>query len=595
MFMDNIQGFSLNSQEIREKIAKGFIITPNISIEDRIQPASFDPVIGDEIFILESEVAGLFRPGKNETVYRTLLQLPKRYRQRHSMEEFEIKKGFTYLIPLEDRIKITEEENVRSSPKSSIGRVFINTRLLTDYNVCFDEINPAYKTNEFLRSWLLVQPLALNAILHSGISLNQLRFFHGLDAQLNTKETKDELSKDNLLYLRNEDESFTPSDLFLTDGIQVHLDLTGSHTDGIVGLRVRHNPNPIDLGRIESYEAEDFFEPIIRKNGVVEIKRGEYYLFASKEVLKIPGHLNAELKRTSHIGLIGDIHFAGFIDPGFAGDLVLEIRSHEIGNVALTEDNIPISNIHLFRNKKPDKLYGVNIGSHYNGQLGSKPAKYFKKFDYKFAARDYGKLSRLVLTQDTKVLLNRRKNKSGFEFIERDNVIPTIHDVQEGFFHFRYDCEFDEDVLQVIPYVLIFDKDKRIFSYVRANNIEDYGDRRLFGKHSIGVGGYIIQIDGSDYVRNGLERELREEVDITWRRSDPKLLGTLMAYDVPVDGVHFGLVYSLHCDSVKQKESSMHSGRLVCIEDLLKDPSIDEKYETWSRILIPRLQDLAAI
>ena len=109
MFMDNIQGFSLNSQEIREKIAKGFIITPNISIEDRIQPASFDPVIGDEIFILESEVAGLFRPGKNETVYRTLLQLPKRYRQRHSMEEFEIKKGFTYLIPLEDRIKITEE------------------------------------------------------------------------------------------------------------------------------------------------------------------------------------------------------------------------------------------------------------------------------------------------------------------------------------------------------------------------------------------------------------------------------------------------------------------------------------------------------
>ena len=44
------------------------------------------------------------------------------------------------------------------------------------------------------------------------------------------------------------------------------------------------------------------------------------------------------------------------------------------------------------------------------------------------------------------------------------------------------DCESDEEVLQVIPYVLLFDESKKIFTYIRASDIKDYGDERLFGK-----------------------------------------------------------------------------------------------------------------
>lgn len=589
--MEDQPGFSLNSQEIRDKISRGDLVTPDESLEDRIQPASFDPIIGDEIYVLESEQASLFRPRRNQNVRNTLLRLPGRNRKGYGLEGFEIKKGFTYLIPLEEKIRIVDGESVKSSPKSSGARLFISTRLLTDYNVGFDEINPVYRTGEFLNCWLLVQPLALNAILHPGISLNQLRFFNGMDAQLSSREVQDELRKDNLLYLRDE-ETFTPSDLVLSqEGIQVHLDLTGKHTEGIVGLRARHNPNPIDLGRIGEYEAEDFFEPILRENGIVEIRKGEHYLFASREVLRIPRHLNVELKSSSHIGLRGDIHFAGFIDPGFAGDLVLEIRSHEIETLALTEDFIPISTIDLYRNGSPDKVYGEGIGSHYQGQLGPKVAKYFRKFDYAFAARNNDKLKRSVLTQDATVLMGYREISSGFEPIAKVDVEQLMKDIQDGFFHVRYDCESDEDVLQIVPYCLVFDRNNRVFTYIRG----DYEETWLIGRHSIGVGGHIILDDAPDYVRNGLERKLNDEVEIVGRKSDPILLGTLMAYDVPVDRRHFCLVYSLYCDDVKPRSASMHSGKFISIDELMQDLKIDQKYETWSRILIPKLPTLVGI
>ncbi|MBI2452149.1 2'-deoxycytidine 5'-triphosphate deaminase [Candidatus Pacearchaeota archaeon] len=589
------RGYCLNSQEIRERISNGLLITPKDDLESRIQPASFDPILGEEIFILEAETGSLFRPNLNETVYRTLLQLPQRRRQKRSLDEFEIKRGFTYLVPLEDRVKINGGESIKSSPKSSVGRIFLNTRLITDYNKCIDEISPSYKEGEELMCWLLLQPLAFNAVLHPCISLSQLRFFDGLDAELNSLETVRELEKNKIVYSRREDGELIPKKSILTEEIKVHLDLSGKNTNGIVALRARHNPEAIDLSKIGEYKAEDFFEPVISEEGRVKIENGEYYLIASREVIKIPEHLSVELRRSSHIGLRGDLHFAGFIDPGFEGYLVFEVKSSEVGDITLEEDSIPVSNLDLFRNKKPDKVYGKDMGSHYQKQVGPRTAKYFKKFDFALAAREYEKLNRAVLTQDTKVMLGHRINQEGFEPTNQSDLEALMKDVQNSFFHFRYECESDEEVLQIVPYVLIFDRKKRIFSYMRAENIEDYGDTRLFGKHSIGVGGHIIRDDAPDYVINCIERELGEEVKIAGRKSKPNLVGTLVALDAPVDRVHFGLVYTLHCDEVRQKEASIKHGRMLKITEIMNDPAYTEKYETWSRILIPYLDFLAKV
>nr|MCK4929717.1 2'-deoxycytidine 5'-triphosphate deaminase [Nanoarchaeota archaeon] len=586
----------LNSQEIREKITKDkpTLLVPSFN-EERIQPSSFEPVISEELFILDTETEGMFRPQPKESIYQTLLQLPGRQRRRENIRNgFEIKKSFTYLIPLEERIILSKGEYIKSSPKSSFGRLFLNTRMLTDYNPCFDEINAQYKTSSELNMWLLVQPLAFNMIIYSGLPLNQMRFFIGQNFQLTPIELIKEFKKNPLLYIKRK-KSLIPANPIITEGLQIHLDLSGENTGGIGGLRARHNPTPIDLRKKYEYEAEDFFDPL-KCDKKITIKRSEYYLLCSKEVLKIPSHLNVELKSHSHIGLTGPLHFAGFIDNGFEGDLVFEVRSDELSSMELV-DWMPISKLDVFGTNPPDKTYGHSIGSNYYEQTGPRPSKFFKEFDFNIAARNYKKLDRMVLVQEANILNSFRKKESGFEFLEPSKVPALYKIIEKGFFQSRYDCEDDELILQLVPYVVLFRDNNTVFSYVRAKDIEKYGDKRLFEKYSVGVGGHINKTDGPEYIKNCIEREvIREEVNIKGSFSEPRLVGTLMAYDKPVDRVHFGLVFIINVQGeIVPKEDSFSSGGMMPIDELVKDKKGFKKYETWSKCLIPHLPELYKI
>jgi dCTP deaminase len=591
----------LVSQEIRGKIVDGFIRTgtnlslneqgrfADKSLEDRIQPSSFEPILGDEMFILDTETKGIFRPKPGTSVYKTLLELPARQRKLVDISNgFEIKKGFTYLLHLQDKLSLNKGEFIKSSPKSSIGRVFLNTRILADYNPCFDEIIWNYMVDRQMDLWALLQPQAFNLVVYPGITVNQLRFFSGEDAKLTPAQLAEEFCRNPLLVPKDDSVSSEP---IITDALQIHLDLSGKYTEGIVGLRARHNPYPIDLSKTNTYEAEEFFEPVVLKEKFLQLKQGEYFLFSSKEILKMPLHINSELNSHSHVGFSGPLHFAGFIDNGFNGDLVFEVRSDELTNVAL-EDNMPISRLDVFRTAVPDKIYGNSIGSNYQQQVGQRPSKHFKTFDFKFAAKNYKKLDREVLVQDAKLLLSCRKNPEGLERVSENDLALLCDYIQDGFFHSRYDCEFDEPILQPIPYVIIFGPNNTVFSYVRTSNIQDYGDARLFGKHSVGVGGHIIKDDNPYYIFKCVNREvMEEEIEIAGAFSLPKLVGTLMQYDLPVDRVHLGLIFTMHVDGlVKPKENALISGRMVPIEEIIKEPQ--EKYETWSRVLIKEIENL---
>jgi predicted NUDIX family phosphoesterase len=286
------------------------------------------------------------------------------------------------------------------------------------------------------------------------------------------------------------------------------------------------------------------------------------------------------------------LHFAGFIDPGFEGDVVLEVRPHEESSMELRHGN-PISTLDVFRNRRPDKVYGKEIGSHYQGQKGPKTSKHFMPFDYGMAAKNYKKLDREVLCQDARLLMNLRKNAIGFEFLPDNKKKALEQMVSGGFFQSRYDCEEDPSILQLIPYVLVFGPDETVFHYVRAQDIKQYGDRRLFGKHSIGLGGHINKIDGPDFVANSMRRELGEEVTITGNCSEPLLVGTLFAEDKPVDTVHFGLIHALHTDGkARPKERSITTGNMAKIEKLVRGNYDSEDWETWSKMLIPSLYSI---
>jgi len=252
----------------------------------------------------------------------------------------------------------------------------------------------------------------------------------------------------------------------------------------------------------------------------------------------------------------------------------------------------------LFLN--PDKLYGSQeAGSHYQGQLGPRTSKHLKHFDFARAAREYQKLDRDVLTHDPHILMRFRETSSGFEPITPEVAERLIREINtNGFFHSRYDCEDDEEILQPIPYVLFFGPDETIWSFVRATDIKDYGEKELFGKISVGWGGHLSRADGPDFVANSIDREvMREEINIIGTYSTPKIVGTLMAYDLPVDRRHFGLIYTSYVDGeVIARESSVKKllGRIpikrIGDENHMKSlAGPKSKIETWTKVLAPFL------
>ena len=138
-----------------------------------------------------------------------------------------------------------------------------------------------------MKLWLLVQSLAFNFIIHPGLSINQLRFFTGMDAQLSASEILKEFEDKPLLYT-GEDQPATP---IIAHGLQIHLNT--QPRNGIIGLRARRNPMPIDLGKVDYYDIYDYFAPL--KELPLRLEPRQYYLFYSKEFLDIPPHLNVEL------------------------------------------------------------------------------------------------------------------------------------------------------------------------------------------------------------------------------------------------------------------------------------------------------------
>lgn len=106
----------------------------------------------------------------------------------------------------------------------------------------------------------------------------------------------------------------------------------------------------------------------------------EFYILASREALKVPPHVAAEM--TPIDPGLGEfrVHYAGFFDPGFGWDrgsrAVLEVRSHDAPFVL--EDGQLVARLAYERMAAcPGRLYGEGAHSHYQGQ-GLKLSKHFR-------------------------------------------------------------------------------------------------------------------------------------------------------------------------------------------------------------------------
>lgn len=103
-----------------------------------------------------------------------------------------------------------------------------------------------------------------------------------------------------------------------------------------------------------------------------ELKPFEFYIASSKEYLRIPSDVMSRFEGKSTLGRAGlMVHVtAGYIDPGFEGNLTLEIMNISPWIIVI-KDGDKIGQLSFHRmDGHPDKLYGT-AGNHYQGQRGA--------------------------------------------------------------------------------------------------------------------------------------------------------------------------------------------------------------------------------
>jgi dCTP deaminase len=362
----------LPSQKIRELIENGRLSTPAPIEDGQIQPSSLDLRLGPVGYRMQAS----FLPGPNATVESRIKDLAMTRIDLTQPTVFE--KGCVYLVPLMEHLNLTSEFSAKANPKSTTGRLDIFTRLICDGGTEFERVPPGYKGTLYAE----VVPRTFTVLVQAGVKLNQLRFIRGCPPPSDT--TLQELDAQETLVYGEGDQ---PGEALINRGLMVSLNLQGGPEDKIIGYRAKQNTPAIDLLKKDYYDPDEFWEPIMApRNRRIILNPDDFYILLSKEKVRIPPAYAAEM--VAYDPSMGEfrIHYAGFFDPGFgygASDVkgshaVLEVRSHEVP--FLIEDGQVVGRLIYERLlAHSDKIYGMGIGSSYQGQ-GLALSKQFKRF-----------------------------------------------------------------------------------------------------------------------------------------------------------------------------------------------------------------------
>ncbi len=351
----------LPSQTIRELIDGGRVAGSPPITPEQIQPASLDLRLGD----IAHRVRASFLPGPNSTVEAKINDLRMTRVDLTSASVFE--KDCVYIVPLLEEVHLPDNISGKANPKSTTGRLDVFTRLITDYGVEFDRVPAGYKGKLYAE----IVSRTFTVRIRAGMKLSQLRFVQGV-ADSQDREIKKLDREQTLVYM---DEN-SPTKARLDRGLRITVNLEASEKGEVIAYKARRNAPVIELDRINYYSPEEFWEA--RQQGTAKgliLDAGDFYILASRERVRVPPDFAAEMVPFDPSDGEFRIHYAGFFDPGFGYGsseikgtrAVLEVRAHEVpfllehGQLVGRLNYMPLLS-------RPDKIYGVQIGSSYQQQ-----------------------------------------------------------------------------------------------------------------------------------------------------------------------------------------------------------------------------------
>jgi dCTP deaminase len=298
-----------------------------------------------------------------------------------------LEKKSTYVFEIVENLKYEGAFSGRihgyATGKSSIGRLDVLTRLITEYSNSYDivpNINPG-------KLFLEVTPITYNIVVKPFLSLNQLRLIYGnpalseirlneiasgywgeviLDPLGNPLKAKVDTLTLNLANKKSEENEIIAFKALNDDGLTVDLTKDYSNPDNLI-------------------DPHEFWEPIYsnKNDNYIEIHDGRFYILKSKERFILPDDIAVYCQAVSEeIGEIR-IHYAGFVHPGFGqlrddnkgAPLIFEVRGHTLKKSFL-RDGERLAVLNYYRMSEIDE---ITKPAYTNQEL--KLSKYFKDWE----------------------------------------------------------------------------------------------------------------------------------------------------------------------------------------------------------------------
>ena len=288
-----------------------------------------------------------FAPQQAELMYNTGNAL---YRQR---EFAEARERFQDVL-------VSADEDIARLSLFNLGNAYFNA-------FQFENAVEAYK--EVLR----IDPNDQNAKHNLELSLNQLRLIKGDPG----------CEREELLRLHRGEPVVVDQGGLLGHPPEPGTDNTVSLSANLggdrrwVGYRARKNSSLLELSRENHYAPGDYWEPVYAdQTRRLILEPEEFYLLTAAEGIRIQPDYAAEM--TAYDPSSGELRtqYAGFFDPGFGfGELgrlpgvqpVMEVRAHDVP--FMIEHGQKVCTLTFEKMlETPDRLYGAEIGSSYQGQ-----------------------------------------------------------------------------------------------------------------------------------------------------------------------------------------------------------------------------------
>ncbi|MDE1919598.1 MAG: 2'-deoxycytidine 5'-triphosphate deaminase [Patescibacteria group bacterium] len=357
----------LPKQTLRELLASGCLS----GITERyLNPASIDLPLAEEAYRLESIFLPLHEGEKVRDLLPTVGATPHRF-------DTPLEVGVPYLFRIAGEWKLPSMVYGYANPKSSTGRIGFFCRTIADGIDMYDALFRPGWSGEL---WLLARPDYFPVLLQPGLALSQMRLFDG-KSFLDDLHTELAIGDAGLAF----DEGGKKLSLSETRRHDNSFMLT-IHVEGMTGWECRGTRKVLDMSKTGFYDPADFFEPVCVSNGKYILRKNCFYILTTRERIKVPPYLSAELRAIEP--RLGEFrsHAAGYIDPGWGcgadGEgcgrpITLEVIPQED---TLIRHGQRIARLRYeYMKSVPEVRYDDSGGSHYSDQETARLSKHFKK------------------------------------------------------------------------------------------------------------------------------------------------------------------------------------------------------------------------